>query len=65
MHVYWAENGSLVALATLDQYFILKYYAEVVAVVEENYEDIENAFQVSCLSELFYIIFIIISLLII
>lgn len=44
-HVYWAENASLVALATSDQYFILKYHADAVANVEENTEDIENAFE--------------------
>lgn len=45
-HVYWAENASLVALATSDQYFILKYHADVVANAAENAEDIENAFEV-------------------
>lgn len=45
-HVYWAENASLVALATSDQYFILKYHADAVANVAENTEDIENAFEV-------------------
>ncbi|KAG5316577.1 COPB2 protein, partial [Pseudoatta argentina] len=44
-HVYWAENASLVALATSDQYFILKYHADVVANATENSEDIENAFE--------------------
>ncbi|EFN76750.1 coatomer subunit beta' [Harpegnathos saltator] len=44
-HVYWAENASLVALATSDQYFILKYHADAVANAEENAEDIENAFE--------------------
>lgn len=45
-HVYWAENASLVALATTDQYFILKYHADVVANAPENAEDIEDAFEV-------------------
>jgi hypothetical protein len=45
-HVYWAENASLVALATSDQYFILKYHADAVANAAENTEDIENAFEV-------------------
>lgn len=45
-HVYWAENGSLVALATSDQYFILKYHADAVANAPENSEDIEDAFEV-------------------
>lgn len=45
-HVYWAENASLVALATSDQYFILKYHADAIANVAENAEDIENAFEV-------------------
>ncbi|EZA57396.1 coatomer subunit beta' [Ooceraea biroi] len=44
-HVYWAENASLVALATSDQYFILKYHADAVANATENAEDIENAFE--------------------
>ncbi|KAL0106379.1 hypothetical protein PUN28_016243 [Cardiocondyla obscurior] len=44
-HVYWAENASLVALATSDQYFILKYQADAVANATENAEDIENAFE--------------------
>ncbi|XP_051171968.1 coatomer subunit beta' [Leptopilina boulardi] len=44
-HVYWAENASLVALATTDQYFILKYHADVVANAPENAEDIEDAFE--------------------
>ncbi|XP_011633991.1 coatomer subunit beta' isoform X2 [Pogonomyrmex barbatus] len=44
-HVYWAENASLVALATSDQYFILKYHADAVANAAENTEDIENAFE--------------------
>ncbi|XP_018344845.1 PREDICTED: coatomer subunit beta' [Trachymyrmex septentrionalis] len=44
-HVYWAENASLVALATSDQYFILKYHADVVVNATENSEDIENAFE--------------------
>ncbi|TGZ55490.1 Uncharacterized protein DBV15_06684, partial [Temnothorax longispinosus] len=44
-HVYWAENASLVALATSDQYFILKYQADVVGNATENAEDIENAFE--------------------
>ncbi|XP_012543710.2 coatomer subunit beta' [Monomorium pharaonis] len=44
-HVYWAENASLVALATSDQYFILKYQADAVANATENSEDIENAFE--------------------
>lgn len=45
-HVYWAENGSLVALATSDQYFILKYHADAVANAPENSEDFEDAFEV-------------------
>lgn len=45
-HVYWAENASLVALATSDQYFILKYHADAIANAAENAEDIENAFEV-------------------
>lgn len=45
--MYWAENASLVALATSDQYFILKYHADAVGNAEENAEDIENAFEVS------------------
>ena len=45
-HVYWAENASLVALATTDQYFILKYHADTVANTPENTEDIEDAFEV-------------------
>lgn len=45
-HVYWAENASLVALATADQYFILKYNAEAVQEAPESAEDIENAFEV-------------------
>lgn len=45
-HVYWAENASLVALATSDQYFILKYHADAVGNAAENAEDIENAFEV-------------------
>ncbi|XP_015115279.1 coatomer subunit beta' [Diachasma alloeum] len=44
-HVYWAENASLIALATADQYFILKYHADVVANAPENAEDIEDAFE--------------------
>ncbi|XP_024220566.1 coatomer subunit beta' isoform X1 [Bombus impatiens] len=44
-HVYWAENASLVALATSDQYFILKYHADAVANAPENSEDIEDAFE--------------------
>lgn len=48
-HVYWAENASLVALATSDQYFILKYHADAVANATENAEDIENAFEVCML----------------
>lgn len=46
-HVYWADNASLVALATADQYFILKYNSDNVANAEENAEDIEGAFEVS------------------
>lgn len=45
-HVYWAENASLVALATADQYFILKYRNEAVQNAPENAEDIEEAFEV-------------------
>lgn len=45
-HVYWAENASLVALATSDQYFILKYHSDIVANAPENAEDIEDAFEV-------------------
>ena len=45
-HVYWAENASLVALATADQYFILKYHSDAVANAAENAEDIEDAFEV-------------------
>lgn len=44
-HVYWAENASLLALATADQYFILKYHADAVANASENAEDIEDAFE--------------------
>ncbi|XP_076684521.1 coatomer subunit beta' isoform X1 [Andrena cerasifolii] len=44
-HVYWAENASLVALATSDQYFILKYHSDIVANAPENAEDIEDAFE--------------------
>ncbi|XP_053989207.1 coatomer subunit beta' isoform X1 [Hylaeus anthracinus] len=47
-HVYWAENASLVALATSDQYFILKYQADAVAnvpEVSEDIEDVESAFE--------------------
>ncbi|KAK0075653.1 hypothetical protein PV326_011404, partial [Microctonus aethiopoides] len=44
-HVYWAENASLIALATTDQYFILKYHSDVVANANENSEDIEDAFE--------------------
>lgn len=44
-HVYWAENASLVALATSDQYFILKYHADAIVNATENAEDIENAFE--------------------
>ncbi|KYM94948.1 Coatomer subunit beta' [Cyphomyrmex costatus] len=44
-HVYWAENASLVALATSDQYFILKYHSDAVVNATENSEDIENAFE--------------------
>jgi len=35
-----------VALATSDQYFILKYHSDAVANAAENAEDIENAFEV-------------------
>lgn len=45
-HVYWAENASLVALATVDQYFILKFHADAVSNAGENTEDIEDAFEV-------------------
>lgn len=45
-HVYWAENASLVALATTDQYFILKYHSDAIINATENAEDIENAFEV-------------------
>lgn len=45
-HVYWADSTSLVALATSDQYFILKYHVDIVASAAENSEDIENAFTV-------------------
>lgn len=48
-HVYWAENASLVALATSDQYFILKYHADAIVNATENAEDIENAFEVCIL----------------
>lgn len=48
-HVYWAENASLVALATADQYFILKYQADTVQAAAENAEDIEEAFEVQTL----------------
>jgi coatomer subunit beta' len=48
-HVYWAENASLVALATADQYFILKYRTEAVQGATENSEDIEDAFEVRAL----------------
>lgn len=51
-HVYWAENASLVTLATADQYFILKYHADAVA-NSENAEDIENAFEVCLFTLLF------------
>ncbi|XP_047351448.1 coatomer subunit beta' isoform X1 [Vespa velutina] len=44
-HVYWAENASLLALATTDQYFILKYVADAVNNAPENGEDIEDAFE--------------------
>ncbi|KAL7299310.1 hypothetical protein TKK_0007889 [Trichogramma kaykai] len=44
-HVYWAENASLVALATTEQYFILKYNVESVQMAGENAEDIEDAFE--------------------
>ncbi|KAG8039808.1 hypothetical protein G9C98_000537 [Cotesia typhae] len=44
-HVYWAENASLIALATTDQYFILKYHSEAVLNADENAEDIEDAFE--------------------
>ncbi|XP_014607017.1 PREDICTED: coatomer subunit beta' isoform X2 [Polistes canadensis] len=44
-HVYWAENASLLALATSDQYFILKYHADAIANAAENAEDIEDAFE--------------------
>ncbi|XP_066601318.1 coatomer subunit beta'-like [Prorops nasuta] len=44
-HVYWAEYASLVALATSDQYFILKYRADAVTNAPENAEDIEDAFE--------------------
>lgn len=45
-HVYWAENASLIALATADQYFILKYHSDAVANASESAEDIEDAFEV-------------------
>lgn len=58
-HVYWAENASLVALATSDQYFILKYHADAITNAAENAEDIENAFEVRLyliiLTSLFFI----------
>ncbi|XP_043288890.1 coatomer subunit beta' isoform X2 [Venturia canescens] len=44
-HVYWAENASLIALATADQYFILKYHSDAVANASESAEDIEDAFE--------------------
>lgn len=55
-HVYWAENASLVALATADQYFILKFHADAVNNAPENAEDIEDAFEVICDSNLASII---------
>lgn len=44
-HVYWAENASLIALATADQYFILKYHSDIVANAGEDAEDITDAFE--------------------
>ncbi|KAJ8687564.1 hypothetical protein QAD02_023358 [Eretmocerus hayati] len=44
-HVYWAENASLVAIATAEQYFILRYHVEAVQTAGENAEDVEDAFE--------------------
>lgn len=59
IHVYWAENATLVALATADQYFILKYHVEAVQAAAENSEDVEDAFEVCFLLEIeiFYVLY--------
>lgn len=65
IHVYWAENATLVAIATADQYFILKYHVEAVQAAAENSEDVEDAFEVSIIfinvKTLFYFYFSVIN----
>ena len=55
-HVYWAENASLVALATADRYFILKYRADAVQKAADHIEDIQDAFEVRTKSCILYYI---------
>lgn len=52
-HVYWAESGELVAMATEDSYFVLRYDAGAVMAAREQggealtQDGIEEAFDVS------------------
>lgn len=52
-HVYWSESGELVALATEDSYFVLRYDAAAVQAAREQGGDsvtqdgVEEAFDVS------------------
>lgn len=52
-HVYWAESGELVAMATEDSYFVLRYDASAVMAAREQggealtQDGIEEAFDVS------------------
>ncbi|RZF32170.1 hypothetical protein LSTR_LSTR004033 [Laodelphax striatellus] len=51
-HVYWSESGELVALATDDSYFVLRYDAQAVQAARDAGEDavtqdgVEDAFEV-------------------
>lgn len=51
-HVYWSESGELVALATEDSYFVLRYDAGAVSAAREaggdavTQDGVEEAFDV-------------------
>lgn len=48
-HVYWSENGELVAIAGEESFYILKYNAEAVAnanFAETGADGLEEAFDV-------------------
>lgn len=52
-HVYWSDSGELVALATEDSYFVLRYDSSAVLAAREaggdavTQDGVEEAFDVS------------------